>query len=97
MRFTWDPRKSAHTLATRGFDFAFAARIFTGATLERDDLRHDYGERRRIALGRTHGLTLTVVYTDRTTADGESVRHLISARLSSRRERKVYAEAFPDL
>ncbi len=73
MRFTWDPRKSAHTLATRGFDFAFAARIFTGATLERDDLRHDYGERRRIALGRTHGLTLS--RSNRASPQGDACLH----------------------
>ncbi len=95
--FSWDPAKSARCLRERGFDFAFAATIFRGPTLERDDTRRDYGERRRVALGRTAGLTLAVVFTDRMTANRTTVRHLISARLGNRRERKAYAYAFPPL
>ncbi len=95
------PPKSARCLRERGFDFdfdfAFAATIFRGPSVERDDLRKDYGERRRLAIGRTNGLTLAVVFTDRRTADDTPVRHIISARLSSRRERKAYAQAYPEL
>ena len=94
MRFTWDPEKSDRSLADRDFDFAFAAALFSGPTLERIDARQDYGEVRRIAIGRTDGILLTVVYTDRAEA-GEVVRRIISARVSSRRERQAYRKVFP--
>ena len=94
MRFTWDPAKSERNLTERGFDFAFAALIFAGPTLERIDTRQDYGEVRRVALGRADGIPLTVVYTDRAEA-GEVVRRIISARVSNRREREAYGKIFP--
>lgn len=96
MRFTWDSRKSARNLTERGFDFAFAATIFTGPTVEHTDARRDYGEVRRLAIGRTASVLLTVVYTDRIAADGTPVRRIISARVSTRRERKVYEAAYPE-
>ena len=94
MRFTWDPAKSERNLTERGFDFAFAALIFAGPTLERIDTRQDYSEVRRVALGRADGIPLTVVYTDRAEA-GEVVRRIISARVSNRREREAYGKIFP--
>ena len=94
MRFTWDPEKSERNFAERGFDFAFAAAIFAGPTLERIDTRQDYGEVRRIALGVADGIPLTVVYTDRAEA-GAVVRRIISARVSNRCERQAYRKAFP--
>jgi len=94
VRFTWDPEKSERNFAERAFDFAFAAAIFAGPTLERIDTRQDYGEVRRIALGLSDGILLTVVYTDRAEA-GEVVRRIISARVSSRRERQAYGKIFP--
>ena len=94
MRFVWDEEKSDRNLADRGFDFAFAAVIFAGPTLERIDTRQDYGEVRRIALGIADRIPLTVVYTDRAEA-GEVVRRIISARVSSRRERQAYRQVFP--
>lgn len=96
MRFAWDASKSERNLAERGFDFAFATLVFDGPTLERPDTRRDYGEPRTVALGVADGVPLTVVYTDRPDpAGGPPMRRLISARLSNRRERQVYAEAFP--
>ena len=96
MRFTWDPRKNARNLAERGFDFAFAAAIFTGPTVERADARRDYGESRRVAIGRIASIVLTVVYTDRAASDGTLERRIISARVSKRRERKIYQQAYPE-
>lgn len=92
MRFEWDARKSDRNLQQRGFDFEFATQMFDGPTLEREDTRRDYGERRLIAIGRADGITLTVIYTDRAEA-GETVRRIISARVSSRGERQAYEEA----
>ena len=74
MRFSWDERRSARNLRERGLDLEFATLIFEARTLEREDSRRDYGERRVIAMGVAQGICLTVVYTDRTEAGGEVVR-----------------------
>jgi len=91
VRFAWDRKKSAENLRDRGFDFEFATLIFEGPTLEREDDRRDYGEKRVAAIGLAQGIALTVVYTDRAEA-GAVVRRIISARLSKRRERQAYFE-----
>lgn len=93
MRLSWDPEKSDANYRERGFDFEFAALIFAGPTLEREDARRDYGERRIIAVGLAEGLELTVCYSPRVEPDGETTRRIISARRSNRRERKAYQEA----
>lgn len=93
MRFSWDARKSAANLAARGFDFAFATLIFDGPTLEKEDRRRDYGERRIVAVGLAQGIALTVIYTDRATADRDTERRIISARRSNRYERQAFEQA----
>ena len=92
MRFAWNERKSEANLRERGFDFAFASLIFDGATVEVEDRRRDYGEKRMVAIGQVDGIPLTVVYTDRSD-DRRLTRRIISARRSNRRERTIYAEA----
>ena len=96
MRCSWDPEKSDASYRDRGFDFAFASLIFEGRTLERQDTRRDYGERRIIAIGLAAGLELTVCYTDRIAPDGKVDRRIISARRSNRRERKAYQKAIKE-
>ena len=71
-----------------GFDFAFASLIFDGVTVEVEDRRRDYGEKRMVAIGQADGIHLTVVYADR-----DRARRIVSARRSNRRERQVYAKA----
>ena len=93
LRFVWDARKSDRNLEKRGFDFEFATQIFDHPTVERTDSRRDYGERRVIALGQAQDILLTVVYTDRAGAGGETHRRIISARKSDRREREAYKKA----
>lgn len=93
MRFSWDARKSAANYAARGFDFAFASLVFDGPTLERVDDRADYGEIRTIAIGLAGGLHLTVVDTDRP-GTRDTIRRIISARRSNKRERIAYDEAY---
>ncbi len=92
MDFEWDDAKSSANLAARGLDFAYARRVFEGRCLEREDRRRSYGESRIVAIGVVDGLHLTVVYTDRVPAEGQTVRRIISARRSSRRERQAYAQ-----
>jgi uncharacterized protein len=85
MVFEWDEVKSRRNLSERGFGFEYAARIFLGPTLERLDNRREYGEVRIQAIGRVIDDILFVVYTDR----GDT-RHIISARLASRKERRLW-------
>lgn len=66
--------------------------MFDERTVEREDTRRDYGERRIIAIGRWCDITLTVVYTDRAGVDGIE-RRIISARVSTRSERQAYDQA----
>ena len=93
MRFEWNEAKSDANFDERGFDFEFASLIFDGLTLEVEDRRKDYGERRVVAIGLADGLHLTVVYTDRQHTSGQITRRIISARRSSRHERKIYEKA----
>ncbi len=88
--FAWDHAKSARNLAVRGFDFEFATLVFEGWTLQQEDRRRDYGERRWVAIGRADHSLITVVYADRDVA-GVVHRRIISARVSSRHERQAYA------
>jgi uncharacterized DUF497 family protein len=92
VRFAWDPRKSVENLRIRGFDLEFATLVFEGPTLERQDERRDYGEKRVVAIGLAQGIALTVVYTDRVEA-GVVIRRIVSARRSNRRERQTYFQA----
>ena len=85
MLFEWDEAKSRRNLNERGFGFEYAARIFLNPTLERLDNRREYGEVRIQAIGRVIDDILFVVYTDRGDA-----RHIISARLASRKERRLW-------
>lgn len=94
MRFEWDTGKSDETGRARGIDFRFAALIFNAPVIELQDVRVDYGERRMIAIGVADGRHLVVVYTDRVNRDGP-VRRIISARPANRKERALYAQAYP--
>ena len=80
MLFEWDEAKSRRTVSERGFGFDYAARIFRGPTLEKQDDRRDCGETRMQAIGQVGDDVLFVAYTDR-----GDVRHIISARLAAER------------
>ena len=81
MDFHFDPTKSDKNLRDRGFDFAYAARVFEGRIVSFVDDRHDYGEVRMVAIGEIEGKLFTVIYTDR-----DDVRRIISAHRASRQE-----------
>ncbi len=82
MRITFDPVKRAKTLAERGLDFADAALIFAGVTVELEDTRRNYGEKRIISYGLLAGRVVVVGYTPRG-AD----RHVFSMRKANEREK----------
>lgn len=88
MWFEWDARKAAQNIAKHGVPFEFAARVFLDPLrLDAEDRRRDYGEHRRLTLGRVEGRLYVIAYTPR----GRMIR-LISARKANARERRQYDE-----
>ena len=81
MNITFDPDKRAKTILERGLDFADAAIVFAGVTLEVEDLRKDYGEPRIICYGLLEDRMVVIGYTPRG-AD----RHVFSMRKANERE-----------
>jgi uncharacterized DUF497 family protein len=86
MRLTFDPAKRAKTLAERGLDFADAAVVFAGVTVEVEDTRKDYGETRIVRYGHLQGRLVVVGYVSR----GAS-RHIFSMRKANAREQERLA------
>jgi uncharacterized DUF497 family protein len=82
MQITFDAAKREKTLAERGLDFADAAFVFAGVTLEVEDTRKNYGEARVICYGLLKGRMVVVGYTPRG-AD----RHVFSMRKANDREK----------
>jgi len=83
MDISFDPAKRERTIAERGLDFADAPRVFAGDTLEVEDLRRDYGERRVLCYGWLAGRLVVIGYTPR-----GSVRHIFSMRKANDREKR---------
>ncbi len=86
MKITYDAAKRLQTLRDRGLDFANASLVFEGATIEVDDTRRDYGERRVVCYGWLAGRLVVVGYTPRGT-----VRHIFSMRKANAREKIRFA------
>ncbi len=89
MCVTFDPIKRAKTLAERGLDFEDAAVVFEGTTVEFEDKRRDYGERRMVCYGILAGRLIVVGYTSRGTT-----RHVFSMRKANDREKVRLAKYF---
>lgn len=89
MRITCDPAKRQKTLDERGLDFNDAALVFKGVTVEVEDVRKDYGERRIICYGQLEGRVVVVGYTPRGTE-----RHVFSMRKANDREQARLAPYF---
>jgi len=81
VRITYDPAKREQTLADRGLDFEDSVLVFAGVTVEVDDTRKNYGERRVICYGTLHGRVVLVGYTPR-----GAIRHIFSMRKANSRE-----------
>jgi uncharacterized DUF497 family protein len=82
VQITFDPKKQARTFEDRGLDFRDAQAVFDGPTVEMDDVRRDYGERRIICYGILAGRMVVIAYAPRGAA-----RHIISMRKANERER----------
>ena len=89
MRISYDPVKRARTLDERGLDFEDARVVFAGLTVEVQDVRKDYGERRIVCYGLLSGRLVVVGYTPR-----GSVRHVFSMRKANDREQARLAPYF---
>ena len=89
MRITYDPAKREQTILDRGLDFEDAPEVFRGVTVEIDDVRKDYGERRIICFGLLEGRLVVVGYTPR-----GSTRHIFSMRKANGREKARLASYF---
>ena len=89
MRPTFDPAKREKTLAERGLDFEDAWIVFQGTTVEIEDERKNYGERRIICYGMLEGRMVDVGYTLRGAA-----RHVFSMRKANDREQNRLAPYF---
>ena len=81
MRISFDPVKRDKALADRGLDFADAALVFEGVTVELEDTRKNYGEVRIICYGLLVGRMVVVGYTPR-----GAERHVFSMRKANERE-----------
>ncbi len=90
LRYVWDNAKNTRNQEKHGISFEDAVEIFDGPTIEGQDNRFDYGENRMFAIGTMRGLEVTVVYTDR----GYDERRIISARRSSRSERRAWHQKY---
>ena len=86
MRVSFDPAKRVRTLDERGLDFEDAELVFAGTTIEIEDTRRNYGERRIICYGILAGRIVVVGYTPR-----GSARHVFSMRKANDREQKRIA------
>ena len=89
MRVSYDPIKREKALAERGLDFEDDRAVFDGLTVEVEDTRKDYGEKRIICYGLLAGRMVVVGYTPRGT-----VRHIFSMRKANDREKTRLAPYF---
>ncbi len=86
MRISYDPDKRNKTLAERGLEFEDAPEVFRGLTVEIEDLRKDYGERRILCFGLLADRLVVIGYTPR-----GAVRHIFSMRKANEREQSRLA------
>lgn len=85
LAFEWDEEKAKINLKKHGIPFEIAAKVFLDENrIDIYDEAHSIDEHRYITIGLA-GDILFVVYTER----GARIR-LISARLATARERRVY-------
>ena len=89
MKFEWDPQKADSNLNKHGVSFQEAASVFGDVlSITYHDPDHSAREQRFITVGMSRsGRVLMVAHTDR----GGNVR-IISARKTTRKERRYYEE-----
>lgn len=89
MEFEWDHNKSERCFTERGFDFAYAVRVFFDPDRKiQKDNRYNYGETRYQLTGKIERRVFVIIYTLR----NDAIR-IISARKANKREVKDYENA----
>ena len=92
MNFEWDQSKSEECFVQRGFDFAYAARVFFDPNrIVTTDTRRSYGEGRYQVMGMIEQRLFVVVYTPR-----HDALRIISARKANQREVRHYEDSTHD-
>lgn len=92
LRFEWDPKKDAANRTKHKVSIATAQRAWSDRhSVVRIDDREDYGEERLVRVSIVDNRYLSVCYTETTDGNDEVIR-IISARKSTKRERRDYAE-----
>jgi uncharacterized DUF497 family protein len=92
MKITFDPKKRAETLRTRGLDFADAKAVFDGPTFTVADQRFEYPEDRYITVGLLSGRMVIVVWTPDEEVPNEDGRRIISMRKANDREKRRFGQ-----
>jgi len=85
MRFAWDEAKNAENIRKHGVSLSRANELFDAPTIDVDDRRRDYGERRIICYGVIDMRVYCCIYTDR----GDT-RRVISLRKANKDESHGY-------
>lgn len=85
MDFDWDENKRQRNIRLHGIDFERAKEIWQGPVLEIPSSQRNHSEERFLAVGRSEGRFITMVFTWR----GQT-RRIISARIARRDERENY-------
>jgi uncharacterized protein len=89
LSFEWDDEKAESNFVKHGISFADARDVFNDPlALDSEERSLNYGEVRWRIIGMGNGRFLTVIYTERS-----EVIRLISARKSTRAERREYDDA----
>jgi hypothetical protein len=87
--FVWDTRKASENARKHGVSFEEACTVFGDPlSITVEDPYHGVGEERMLTMGHSSYHRCVVVAH---TARGNTIR-IISARLASRRERRIYEE-----
>ena len=90
MRFEWNARKAAANVRKHGVSFDEAASVFLDSlSATGDDPDHSLDERRFVTFGNSSSGRLLVV----AHVHHDDVVRIITARLATRAERKLYEEA----
>ncbi|RJP69991.1 MAG: BrnT family toxin [Candidatus Abyssobacteria bacterium SURF_17] len=89
MKFEWDPKKAAQNEQKHGVTFQEASTVFGDPlAITFADPDHSLVEERCLTFGKSRlGQLIVVSHTDR-----ENRLRIISARLMTRRERRIYEE-----
>jgi hypothetical protein len=89
MRFEWDPDKAAQNKQKHGVTFREAATVFGDPlAITFADAAHSVGEERYLTFGKSELDRLIVV----SHTDLQNRLRIISARVMTRRERRIYEE-----